>query len=136
MVIVASAGPSSVSSASSVRAARTLSPPLSFDQHGSPPPPPGGGPWRIGVLTNSVADRYLHEMAEFYKLRAGGETTIEVARRDSVVDAIRYNRTDAALVRVIAPITTGGDEGAQAAERLAVEFAREVFPALTQHLPS
>ena len=54
----------------------------------------------------------------------------------SVVDAIRYNRTDAALVRVIAPITTGGDEGAQAAERLAVEFAREVFPALTQHLPS
>lgn len=54
----------------------------------------------------------------------------------SVVDAIRYNRTDAALVRVIAPILTTGGEGVDAAEQLAVEFAREVFPALTEHLPS
>lgn len=54
----------------------------------------------------------------------------------SVVDAIRYNRTDAALVRVIAPIADAGPEAVANAERLAVEFAREVFPMLGGHLPS
>lgn len=51
-------------------------------------PRPGGGLWRIAVLTNSVADRYVHEMADFYE-RIAGARTIEPVRRDSVVDAIR-----------------------------------------------
>ncbi len=62
-------------------------------------PQANGKPWRIGVLTNSVADRYAHEMAEFYALKAG-RATIEVARRDSVVDSfheVQNGQLDATL---------------------------------------
>lgn len=51
-------------------------------------PRPDGRPWRVGVLTNSVADRYLHEMARFYEMLAG-RATIVPERRDSVVDSLR-----------------------------------------------
>ena len=50
-----------------------------------------------------------------------------------VYDAFRFNRSDAALVRVVAPITA---EGEAAADKLAVEFVQSVFPQLEHHLPS
>jgi EpsI family protein len=49
-----------------------------------------------------------------------------------VLDAMRYNRTDTALVRIVAPIF-GGDDAA--ATRRAVEFAKAVFPDIEAHLP-
>jgi EpsI family protein len=48
-----------------------------------------------------------------------------------VLDAIRMNRTDGALVRVIAPIVTSEDQ----AERAAVGFAQALFPLLDRYLP-
>jgi EpsI family protein len=50
----------------------------------------------------------------------------------TVGDAIRYNRTDTALVRVIVPVS--GNEAA--AEQEAVEFVQSFFTALRQYLPS
>lgn len=54
-------------------------------------------------------------------------------------DAVRLNRTDGSMVRVIAPIpgTTTGDaaEGERRAEALAVTFVQELFPALGSYLP-
>jgi EpsI family protein len=47
------------------------------------------------------------------------------------LDAIRLNRTDGALVRVITPIR--GSE--VAAEREAVQFVQTLFPLLGQYLP-
>jgi EpsI family protein len=49
-----------------------------------------------------------------------------------VLDAIRTNRTDGALVRVIAPIVTSQKD----AERDAVDFVRVLFPLLDRYLPS
>jgi EpsI family protein len=49
-----------------------------------------------------------------------------------VLDAIRTNRTDGALVRVIAPITTTEAE----AEHQAVAFAQVLYPLLERYLPS
>jgi EpsI family protein len=49
-----------------------------------------------------------------------------------VLDAIRTNRTDGALVRVIAPIVTSQED----AERDAVDFVRVLFPLLDRYLPS
>lgn len=49
-------------------------------------------------------------------------------------DAIRLNRTDGSLVRVIAPIRVGGDEAP--AEKLAESFVRVLFPALPTYLPN
>jgi EpsI family protein len=49
-------------------------------------------------------------------------------------DAVRLNRTDGALVRVIAPITPG-DESETTAETLATSFVRTLFPQLHDYLP-
>lgn len=54
-------------------------------------------------------------------------------------DAVRLNRTDGALVRVIAPIpgTTAADasEGERSAEQIATRFVQDLFPALNGYLP-
>lgn len=52
----------------------------------------------------------------------------------TVLDAIRYNRTDAALIRIISPVL--GDDMELDSERAAMEFAQAIFPMLTRHLPS
>ncbi len=53
-----------------------------------------------------------------------------------IYDAVRLNRTDAALVRVITP-QGGADSGAEArAGDRAVEFVRAMFPLLDRYLPS
>ena len=49
-----------------------------------------------------------------------------------VLDAIRMNRTDGALVRVISPVA-GSEE---MAEQRAVDFVKELFPLLGRHLPA
>lgn len=52
----------------------------------------------------------------------------------TVLDAVRYNRTDAALVRVIVPIPDKAST--ESADRLAREFAVTLFPQLRRHLPA
>ncbi len=56
----------------------------------------------------------------------------------TVVDAVRLNRTDGALVRVIVPVLSVGPSADPEgdAERTALEFTRQLFPALGRHLPS
>jgi EpsI family protein len=49
-----------------------------------------------------------------------------------VADAIRYNRTDTALVRVTVPVT---DNQEAAAGEEAVQFVQSFFSALRQYLP-
>ena len=49
-------------------------------------------------------------------------------------DALRLNRTDGSMVRVIAPVAIGADGAA--AEHLATEFVRSLFPRLTGYIPS
>lgn len=49
-------------------------------------------------------------------------------------DAVRMNRTDGSMVRVIAPVDARVDNTAEA-EALAVTFVRAIFPALPAYLP-
>ena len=52
-----------------------------------------------------------------------------------VLDAMRMNRTDAALVRVVIPMA-GPDSASEAqAEQLGSAFVRSMMPRLAQHLP-
>ncbi len=54
----------------------------------------------------------------------------------TVLDALRTNRTDAALVRVICPIA-GSDPQAEAfVEQRAVEFVRALYPLLVRFIPT
>jgi EpsI family protein len=50
-------------------------------------------------------------------------------------DAIMTNRTDGSLVRVIVPVEKG-DENETAAQAIAEEFVRVMFPSLDSYLPS
>lgn len=50
-----------------------------------------------------------------------------------VADAIRFNRTDGALVRVISPVGRG--ESVEQSEQRAVEFARRIYPELSEFIP-
>jgi EpsI family protein len=53
-----------------------------------------------------------------------------------VYDAMRRNRTDAALVRVITPIVGDAAADVDAARKRATAFAQSIFPSLTRALPS
>jgi EpsI family protein len=55
------------------------------------------------------------------------------ARFYLVADAIRMNRTDGALIRIITPIEHG--ENSEAAEQRAVNFAQQILPSLNEYVP-
>ena len=55
------------------------------------------------------------------------------AKYYTVTDAIRYNRSDTALVRVVVAVTNGDTDKAV---RTATDFAIAFFPKLKQYLPS
>ena len=59
-----------------------------------------------------------------------------VSRLYLINDAIRLNRTDGSMVRVIAPIRYDAEDGGASAERLATEFVRALVPHLSSYLPS
>jgi EpsI family protein len=50
-------------------------------------------------------------------------------------DAVRLNRTDGALVRVISPVAAD-DTGERRAEQTAVQFVKALFPVLGSYLPT
>jgi EpsI family protein len=54
----------------------------------------------------------------------------------TVLDALRTNRTDAALVRVICPATGTDPQAEQFAETFAVDFIKAMFPLLSRFLPA
>jgi EpsI family protein len=53
-----------------------------------------------------------------------------------VRDAVRINRTDAALVRVIVPIVPNLDDGENRAEAQATDLVKAMFPVLSDYVPS
>jgi len=52
----------------------------------------------------------------------------------TVLDAIRLNRSDGSMVRVIVPVLSADPAAEQAAERAALEFVRALLPVLSKHL--
>ncbi len=54
----------------------------------------------------------------------------------TVVDAMRMNRTDAALVRIVVPIGHTATDGEKAAESQGIGFVRQILPLLDKHIPA
>jgi EpsI family protein len=54
----------------------------------------------------------------------------------TVVDAVRLNRSDGALVRLVVPIPPNAPGGVEAAEAAGIAFAQAIFPQLGRYLPS
>lgn len=97
---------------------------------------PGGTPQTIEV-NRVVIEKGTDRQLVLYWYQSHGRVVASEywGKVYSVVDAIRLNRTDAALVRVIVPIREQ-QGGIEQAERDAVDFALQMFPLLTDFLPS
>ena len=98
---------------------------------------PGGPPRPIEVNRVIIArglDRQL--VLYWYQSHQRVVASEYWGKAYSVYDAIRLNRTDAALVRVTVPIPEATADGVVVAERQGVQFVRDVFPLLGNYLPS
>lgn len=92
-------------------------------------PVPGREPIRISrYLVARGEDRSL--VLYWYQSRGRVIGDEFAAKFWLVADSIRYRRSDTALVRVVVPVTSGTPE----AERAAVGFIQDAFPALLKAL--
>lgn len=98
-------------------------------------------PIDVGLAEPIVVNRYIVAKGEnrslvvyWYQSRDRVVASEYAAKLWVVADAIRYNRTDTALVRVVVPI--GPDHDDAAAERQAVDFVQSFYSTLRGFLPS
>jgi len=89
---------------------------------------------RIGVNRYIIQKGMDRQLVLYWYQSHGRVVASEYWAKYYVIrDAVRLNRTDGALVRVISPVV--GDDGETRAERLAVAFVKDLFPALAGYLP-
>ena len=92
---------------------------------------PDGSPMTVNRYIVSKGTE--HALVLYWYQAHGRVTASEYwAKIFLVSDAIRLNRTDGALVRVVTPIATGADA---AAETRALEFTRQILPRLDGYVP-
>jgi EpsI family protein len=103
---------------------------------------PAGSSQAVGPSTIEV-NRYLVQkggdtMLVLYWYQSHGRVIASEywGKIYTVLDAIRTNRTDAALVRVIVPVVNTDSSPEHEAERTGSDFVRAIFPLLGQHLPA
>jgi EpsI family protein len=99
---------------------------------------PATGADRHIQINKVVIERGLDRQLVLYWYQSHGRVVASEywGKVYTVVDAIRHNRTDAALVRVIAPVASRDADELATAEKAAVEFVQTLFPHLGKHLPS
>ncbi|HWI20888.1 MAG TPA: EpsI family protein [Vicinamibacterales bacterium] len=88
------------------------------------------------IVNRYIVQKGLERQLVLYWYQSHGRVTASEysSKMYLIHDAIRLNRTDGSMVRVIAPILPG-DDGASA-EKLAESFVRLLFPALPSYLPN
>jgi EpsI family protein len=99
-------------------------------------------PIRIAAHSEIVVNRYIiqkgldRQLVLYWYQSHGRVVASEYWSKFYLIrDAVRLNRTDGALVRIIAPIKIGSEDGGRAAELDATRFVRALFPALSPYLP-
>jgi EpsI family protein len=98
----------------------------------------GDGVQRDITVNQFVIQKGLDRLMVLYWYQSHGRSIASeyTSKLYMVYDAMRLNRTDAAMVRVITPITgTGPSDEADAARR-AKTFVQDLFPSLASVLPS
>jgi EpsI family protein len=93
---------------------------------------PGGGNIKVNRY---VLSKGLDHLLVFYWYQAHGRAVASEywAKFYLVADAIRMNRSDGAMVRIMTPI--GQNESLSGAERRGVALVHDVLPLLGRHLP-
>jgi EpsI family protein len=97
---------------------------------------PGVGPGGGIEVNRYIVQKGLQRQLVLYWYQSHGRVVASeyTSRLLLISDALRINRTDGSMVRVIAPIPREAD-GADA-EKLAVTYVRQLFPLLGEYLPS
>jgi len=91
-----------------------------------------GKPHRIGEYI--IADGEARQFVIYWYQAHGRSVANEyMAKIDMVIDAMRMNRTDGALVRVITPISSSED--ISVARKRAETFAMQITPSLPRFVP-
>jgi EpsI family protein len=91
-----------------------------------------GKPHRVGeyIIVNGESKQFVIYWYQAHKRSVASEY---MAKAYMVMDAMRMNRTDGALVRITTPITSSED--APAAKKRAEEFAAQLAPLLPRFIP-
>ena len=92
---------------------------------------------RIIEVNRVLIQKGLDRQLVFYWYQSHGRVVASEYRSKiyTVLDAVRINRTDGALVRVIVPVR-GSDSGSEVqAEKEALIFVKSIFPLLNTYLP-
>lgn len=95
------------------------------------------GPSNSGIEVNRyVVQKGLDRQMVLYWYQSHGRVVASeyTSRLLLIGDAVRLNRTDGSMVRIITPIPHGAD--GDEAEKLAESFVRQLFPLLAGYLPS
>jgi EpsI family protein len=100
-------------------------------------PAPGAAPSDVTV-NRYVVRKGLDRQLVLYWYQAHGRTVASEywSKFYLIEDAIRLNRTDGALVRVVSPILGETDADEARAEQIGVAFIKSMFPLLQNYLPS
>jgi EpsI family protein len=99
--------------------------------------PGNQGPAEIAV-NRMVIGKGLDRMLVLYWYQSHGRAIASEywSKLYLIHDAMRINRTDAALVRVIVPIPLNTPESESTAEAQATGFVRSMYPLLHKYVPS
>jgi EpsI family protein len=93
---------------------------------------PAGKKYSVGEYLISDG-RSTQEVLYWYQMHGRSIANDYKAKLYTLADSIRYSRTDAALVRVITPVSPG-EERIEAHQRV-VAFAEQIVPLLPAYIP-
>ena len=99
--------------------------------------PDADGEGRSITVNRYIVQKGLDRQMVLYWYQARGRVVASeyTSKAYLIHDAIRMNRTDGSMVRVIAPIDTRVEGKEGEAEQLAADFVRAIFPLLPSYLP-
>ena len=104
----------------------------SFDSSGTTEWTDGSGKYQVGeyLISNGI-DR--QEVFYWYRTHGQNIANDYVAKLHMLADSVVYNRTDAALIRVITPLVAG--ESQADAHKRALRFTQTLVPLLPAYIP-
>ena len=103
-----------------------------FDSSGTTEWTDATGKYRVGeYLISNGMDR--QEVFYWYRTHGQNIANDYVAKLHMLADSVLYNRTDAALIRVITPVVRG--ESQADARKRALEFTQTFVPLLPAYIP-
>ena len=94
-------------------------------------------PGRTIRVNDLVVQKDLDRQVVVYWYQSHGRVVASeyLGRAYMALDAVRLNRTDGAMVRVIVPVNDRVSDGVASATRTAIDFSRTMFPMLSSYLP-